>query len=129
MSGTKLEHWEKALRQILNQIDTELEEKYSGSWPRHPARPRRGSTANPKQDGLFAIGATYSAGFGSKLGEGYVVEIRLATLAKVPLKQQKQIEEEAITRLTQLLPEAFPKRELRVQRDGTVYKIIGDLSL
>ena len=39
------------------------------------------------------------------------------------------IEEEVVRQLERLLPEAFPNKDLRVVRDGNIYKIYGDLSL
>ncbi len=121
--------WEEKLREIFDRIDHRLEEQYGNRLPLHPARPVRGATASPEQDGLFEIGAAYTAGFGSTHGEGYVVEARLVTLADVPAVFQEQLEQEVVRQLRAELPAAFPGRNLRVERDGPVYKIIGDLDL
>ncbi|MBO7222834.1 MAG: hypothetical protein J6V70_01715, partial [Kiritimatiellae bacterium] len=68
----KLEEWEERLYTLLREIDGALEDKYGKLYPLHPARPQRGETANPQYDGLFRITASYSAGYGSKLGPGYI---------------------------------------------------------
>jgi len=125
----KATEWEGRLREVFDRIDDELEAKYGRQYPLHPARPPAGSTASREADGLFDIGAVFTPGFGSHHGRGYLVEVRLATPAKVPPAVVEQIEEEVVERLKALLPEAFPGRELRVERDGHLYKIIGDLSL
>jgi len=80
-------------------------------------------------DGLFNVGAAFSAGYGSEIGRGYVVEIRLATPARVPAEVMEQIAEEVVGMLDAELKKSFPRQNLRVSRDGPVYKIHGDLSL
>ena len=70
-----------------------------------------------------------SAGYGSKRGPGYVVEVRMVTLTRVPQFIRDQIEQDAAERLREELPKEFPDKELRVERDGSVYKIHGDLRL
>jgi len=125
----RLQEWEKRLKRVFDEIDEVLEERHGGRYPLHPARPERGATSSREHDGLFNIGAAFSAGYGSEHGPGYVVEVRLSTLAGVPEEVRTAIEEEVVDLLRDKLPKAFPERELRVQRDGTVYKIFGDLSL
>ena len=78
---------------------------------------------------MFNVGASFSAGFGSRLGPGYVVEVRLATLERVPPPIREKIEEEVVDLLRHELPKAFPERHMRVDRDGPVFKIYGDLRL
>jgi hypothetical protein len=121
--------FEKQLKRVFDRIDDHLEDRYGARYPLHPARARRGRTSNREDDGLFNVGAAFTAGFGSELGPGYVVEVRLATLADVPETVRKRIEKEVVVCLRKELPRAFPKRELKVKRDGPVYKIYGDLSL
>ena len=121
--------WEDRLKSVFDQIDIELEERYGGRYPLHPARARRGTTANHESDGLFNIGAAFTPGFGSEHGKGYVVSVRMVTLASVPEDVRETIREAVADRLEVLLPEAFPERDLRVERDGEVYKIVGDLSV
>ncbi|MCX6983963.1 MAG: hypothetical protein NT118_04310 [Lentisphaerae bacterium] len=77
----------------------------------------------------FDVGATYSTGLGSKYGEGYVVEVRWATLSKIPAPMIIESESIAETILDSRLPEEFPGKNLRVVHDGDVMKIVGDLSL
>jgi hypothetical protein len=121
--------WERKLKAVFDGIDRHLEEQYGGTYPLHPARPIRGRTSNPEQDGLFNVGAMFSPGYGSRHGAGYVVEVQMATLSRVPAEIREEIENEVARLLRQRLPEVFPGRELHVERDGPVYKIHGDLSL
>ncbi len=125
----KAEAWEDRLRSVFARIDEELEQEFGSRLPLHPARPRRGATPNPDGDGLFELGAAFSAGFGTKRGRGYVVDLRIATLKSVPAALRREIEDRAIGRLKQDLPAAFPGRRLDVLRDGPAWKIVGDLSL
>ena len=121
--------WEKRLKQVFDKIDDSLERRYGHLYPLHPARARRGTTSNKAHDGLFNVGAAFSAGFGSKHGRGYVVRIRMVTLARVPPRMRGMIEREVVRMLRRELAKAFPKRQLKVSRDGRIYKIHGDLSL
>jgi len=129
MRHHKVEEWESRLKRVFDRVDDYLEEKYGHKYPLHPARPARGATSSKAHDGLFNIGASFSAGYGSKRGAGYVVEVRMVTLTRVPQYIRDQIEEEAVERLREELPKQFPDRELKVERDGPVYKIAGDLRL
>lgn len=126
---TRLEAFEDTLHGVLSEIDGALEERWGARWPLHPARPPRGTAANPQYDGLFRVTASFSAGFGSALGPGYVFRVELSTLRNVPPEVRAEIEEEAVRLLRAGLARAFPGRDLRVDRDGSVYKIHGDLSL
>lgn len=121
--------WEAKLKRIFDQIDQTLEDRYGRRYPLHPARPPRGSTSNPEADGLFNIGASFTPGFGSKSGRGYVVDVRMMTLAGVPRDVQEKMEDEVAELLRSMLPEHFPGRDLRVARDGHVFKITGDLRI
>ena len=80
-------------------------------------------------DGLFNIGASFSAGFGTQIGRGYVIDLHMSTLTKVDKDIKNRIEVDAIKLIKSLLPKYFPERKLEVSRDGSVYKIHGDLSL
>jgi hypothetical protein len=53
----------------------------------------------------------------------------LSTLSKVPPDVIEDIEDFVVEKLRQALPAAFPNRDLKVSRDGPVFKIHGDLSL
>jgi hypothetical protein len=121
--------FEKKLKEIFDRIDDYLEEQYGDRYPLHPARAKRNQTANKEADGLFNVGAAFSAGFGSEYGPGYVVDARMATLADVPEEVQDRLERIVVVCLRKELPKAFPNRKLKVKRDGHVYKIFGDLSL
>ncbi len=125
----KVLDWESRLKAVFDQIDVELERKYAARFPLHPARAKQGATANPEDDGLFDLGAAFSAGYGSKHGAGYTVQIRLATLQRVPPEFVRVIEDEVVERLIVELPRAFPGRDLRVEREGHVFRLIGDLTL
>jgi hypothetical protein len=121
--------WEQELDAVFERIDAALEDRYGDALPLHPARARRGTTARGKHDGLFHVGAAFSAGFGTEHGRGYVVNIRLATLANVSDTLRTKIEHDVLAMLREELPKAFPGRRLEVSRDGNRLKIHGDLSL
>ena len=129
MRHHKIEEWESKLKRVFDRVDDYLEEKYGRKYPLHPARPARGTTSSKAHDGLFDLGASFTAGYGSKRGPGYVVEVRMVTLTRVPHYIRSRIEDEVVERLREELPKEFPDRELQVERDGQVYKIHGDLRL
>ena len=129
MPRGRVERWEKKLRDVFRKIDRELEKKHGRLYPLHPSRAQHGTTARPESDGLFNIGGVFSPGYGSKHGRGYIVEVRLVTLTRVPKRVKNEVETQVVKRLHALLPKAFPGRELDVRQDGPVYKIVGDLSL
>ena len=121
--------WEKNLKKVFDEIDDHLEAKYGSDFPLRSTRPKKGTTSNKEHDGLFRVGAAFSAGFGSELGRGYIVEIRMVTFRRIPAAVRTKIEEDVVTKLNELLPEAFPDKDLEVSRDGPIFKIHGDLSL
>jgi len=125
----KLAEWEKKLQKLINFVDDYLENKYHGKYRLHPARPERGKTSSKTQDGLFSITASFSPGYGSKFGRGYVVDVHVATLDDVEKERIAEIKKEAFEIIKEKLPEFFPNREITVKRDGTLIKIFGDLSL
>jgi hypothetical protein len=124
-----VEEWERRLDSILQDVDQELEARFGELYNLHPVRPANGETGNGQYDGLFRITASFTAGFGSDAGPGYVLTIGFATLEPVSAANRATIEQEAITRLRARLPEVFPGRTLSLIRDGAVWKIAGDLSL
>lgn len=126
---SSLEQFEDKLHGVLSEIDGALEERFGSRWPLHPARPPRGAAANPQYDGLFRVTASFTAGYGSKFGPGYVFRVEASTLASVPESEREAIEEAAVALLREGLARAFPGRDLRVDRDVAGYKIHGDLSL
>ncbi|MBN1479982.1 hypothetical protein EH223_18800 [candidate division KSB1 bacterium] len=129
MRHAAVEEWEKRLDQVMHELDAFLEEQYAGTYVLHPARPLRGRTANPSHDGLFNIAANFTLGLGSKIGKGYVVDIRLVTLEHVSAAVRDEIEDAAMQQLMTLIPKHFPDTHLQVKKDGPVVKIFGDLSL
>ncbi|MFW5741923.1 MAG: hypothetical protein ACOCW3_03270 [Spirochaetota bacterium] len=129
MKHPHLAEFETRLKRLFDAIDDDLEEKYGGRYRLHPARPRRGDTANKAHDGLFNVGATFTPGYGSKLGRGYIVQVEMVTLENVPEDVRESIEREVANRLAEKLPYYFPHRRLSVDRDRNVFKIHGDLRL
>ena len=75
------------------------------------------------------MGVFVTPGFGSRLGRGYLVEIVLATEEAVPRPKRDEIELFVRDLLLEFLPVYFPDRKLTVERDGSMYKIRGDLGL
>jgi hypothetical protein len=129
MRHPKVVAWEKKLKDILDKIDIYLEDTYGRKYTLHPSRSQRGMTSNKSHDGLFSIGASFTAGYGSDYGRGYVVDVDMVTLDSVPDSVEQQIEEDVIKMLQRELPEAFPGKNLRIHKDGNRIKIHGDLSL
>jgi hypothetical protein len=129
MRHPNLIKWEKKLKSVLDDIDVLLEEKYGNEYDLHPARRKHGSTSNRSHDGLFDIRGDFTLGLGSDKGKGYIVDIDLKTLENIPRNIIDQIENETIKELKERLSQAFPDRELKVEKDGNVIKVFGDLSL
>ncbi len=121
--------WEETLKGVFDVLDHELEAEYGTRYILHPSRPARGATANPEDDGLLNVGAAFSAGFGSKYGPGYVVEIRLSTLRNVPAEVREEIKGKVFQGLKNRLPVAFPGKVLHVSEENGIIRIHGDLSL
>lgn len=124
-----LEKWEQKLKKIFDKIDDFLEKNYGELYELHPRRASAGETSNKEQDGLFNVGASYSLGPGSKFGAGYVIEIKFATMEKVPDNVKEEICSVVVEKLKSELPVVFPERHLNVKRDGNIYKIVGDFNL
>ncbi len=129
MLGQQVQDFETKLKQLFDQIDVELENRWGHDYPLHPSRPPQGRSSNPETDGLFNVGASFSAGYGSEYGRGYVIETRMVTLTQVDEETREEIRNYVARRVTELLPEYFPDRDLDVVRDGDLYKVTGDLSL
>jgi glutathione S-transferase len=129
MRHPKLVEFDRKLKALFDSIDDYLEDKYGHLYPLHPARAERGKTSNKGQDGLFNVGVSFSPGYGSTYGRGYVIEVEMVTLANVPDYVREQIEQEVADVAAEKLPYYLPGRKLTVDRDGRLYKIHGDLSL
>ena len=129
MKHHSLDQFEDRLQKLFDEVDDYLEEKYGGEYPLHPARPPRGKTSSNSQDGLFNVGASFTAGYHSEHGRGYVIDVDMVTLANVSSEREEEILRDAVEKVQKLLKERFPERELEVRRDGRLFKITGDLSL
>ena len=117
------------MKSMFDDIDDALEDKYGESFSLHPNRARRGKTSNKEMDGLFNIGADFTPGYGSSLGRGYVVTIRISTLDHIPIDIREKIKSDVELMVHERLPAVFPGRKLQVERDGNLLKIIGDFNL
>lgn len=129
MRHAKAKKWELKLKEVFDEIDALLEERYADHFSRHPARPAKGKTSNPEMDGLINVGASYSAGFGSRFGPGYVVDIRVSTLRRVPKALREEMRGHVQELLIEKLPVAFPGKDLRVDKELRHLRIHGDMSL
>jgi len=129
MRHIKSKAWELRLKEIFDDIDQKLEAEYGNRFSLHPSRPLDGQTSNPEMDGLVNIGASFSAGFGSKLGPGYVVDIRFSTLQHVSKELKEELRNKVQAWLTEKLPVAFPNNTLQVTKEHQHLRIHGDLSL
>ncbi len=129
MRHRKAKQWEMKLKAVFDEIDITLEKEYGDRFSLHPARAKQGTTSNPEMDGLFNVGASYSGGFGSKLGPGYVVDIRLSTLQRIPKALKVDLRSRVQTILQEKLPSAFPGKKLQVDEERDHLRIHGDLSL
>ena len=128
MAKELVESWESKLNALFDEIDDEIEERFGALYDLHPSRPKRGATSSKGQDGLFDIGASFSAGFGSEHGRGYVLDVDMVTLERVPKEVEQHIEQLVADLIKEKLPRFFPGKKLYVRRDGHVFKITGDLS-
>ena len=128
MRHRKAKAWEKKLQTVFDGIDVELETAYADRFDLHPTRPAHGATSSREMDGLFNVGASYSAGFGSRLGPGYVVDIRLSTLQRIPKALKLELRDKVQTMLKEKLPTAFPGKLLYIDRERRHLRIHGDLS-
>jgi hypothetical protein len=129
MRHPSLIQWEKKLKSVLDEVDILLEDRYGDKFDLHPARRSHGTTSNRSHDGLFDIRGDFTLGLGSEKGRGYIIDIDLKTLENVPKDMVEQIEKDVEIELNHRLPRTFPNKALKVERDGNVIKIIGDLSL
>lgn len=117
------------MKELFDRVDRDLEERYAGRWRLRRNRPARGATSNPEADGLFNVGVFFTPGFGSRLGRGYLVEVVIATDETVPPAERAEVENRVRDLVAAFLPDAFPGRDLSIERDGTMLKIHGDLGL
>ncbi len=125
----RTEKMEEALFKALEAADSKMEERYGDRFPLHPARQPHMTSVNRQYDGLFELGAGFSAGFGSKFGPGYALSFRIVTLSSVPDDFRAKFEAEAVEALREELAKTFPDRGLEIVRDVNGWKIVGDLSI
>ena len=125
----RTEEMERKLFDAMERTDAEMERRYGDRFELHPARLPHGKAATRQYDGLFSLSAGFSAGFGSKFGPGYALDLRMVTLESVPGDFRAQFETEAIEFLQNELDQSMPERNLRIVRDVNGWKIVGDLSL
>ena len=126
---TRTERMEQLLFEALEKTDAEMERRYGDRYSLHPARLPHGKASTRQYDGLFSLSAGFSAGFGSKFGPGYALDLRMVTLESVPEDFRAQFESEAIEFLQNELNQSMPERQLKIVRDVNGWKIVGDLSL
>ena len=117
------------MKKMLDEVDKFIEDKYGSDYPLHPARPKRGETANPQADGLFGIRADFTPGYGSEFGRGYLINIEIKTLEFVPYEIRYNIYRDTAKKIKELLPVYFPGRKLILKKDGNHCKLLGDFSL
>jgi hypothetical protein len=129
MRNPLVEAWEEKLNRLLRDVITTLELEFGDVVARHPSRPAHGETPNPQNDGLFRITATFTPGYGSHWGKGYVLDIEPVTLQQFPREVWSVVEAKACQMIREGLEAIFPGRGLELKRDGLTWKIIGDLSL
>lgn len=129
MNHPKLQQFLDTLHEMFQEVDDFLEAQYGHMYTLHPARAEHGETRNKAHSGLFSVDASFSAGYGSEHGRGYVLDFRMVTLEDVPDDVEDEIDEAAVAKIRELLPKYFPDRELEVSRDRNLFKLHGDLSL
>ena len=120
---------EKTMNELCVELDNYLEDTFAGIYPIHPNRPKRGKAASPEYDGLFSTGIEFTLGYGSKFGRWYIVDIDIRTLSLVAEEEKEKVGEASIAKITELLPKYFPNRKIDVEKDGNVFKLVGDFSL
>lgn len=129
ISHPKLVEFERTLKSMFDEIDDYLEDRYGNLYPLHPNRTKRGGTSNKESDGLFNVGCAFSAGYGSQYGRGYVIDVHMSTLSDIPEEVKMIIERETVELVGVKLKTFFPNRNLKVEKDGNIYKIFGNLTL
>jgi hypothetical protein len=120
---------EDKLKKICDLVDDVLEDNYGDSFRLHPNRSKRGEAANKAYDGLFNITASFTAGYGSDLGRGYVLDLNLVTLENVPGEFLDRITREVKDLIAEELKRVFPDREMKIAIEENILKITGDFHL
>ncbi|UPA11800.1 hypothetical protein [Borrelia venezuelensis] len=126
MGISRFEEFENALFKICLDVDCVLEDEFGNSYKVHPSRLSRGKAANGLLDGLFRVTTSFTLGYGSKFGRGYLVIIEIITLDMVDIEFSNRVIERGIKVFGEKLKERFPGKKLFIVQDINVYKIIGD---
>jgi len=129
MYHPKQQAFDDRFKKMFDEVDAYIEDTYGETYALHPVRPERGATANPHSDGLFNLGADFTAGYGSERGRGYLIEVTMVTLDEIDEDVRREIYEATAAKVKELLPKHFPERHLDVHRDGNHFKIQGDFGL
>ena len=122
----ELEH---IMRVMCDDLDHYLEDLFGSRYPLHPNRLPRGKASSVAYDGLFSTGTQFTLGYGSDHGRGYIISVEIRTLSTVKPKDKQEIEQKAMDYIRSLIPLYFPNREITLEKDGNVYKLVGDFSL
>ncbi len=117
---------EKALKEISDRADDALEDAFGEKYNLHPNRMKRGTTPNKSSDGLFNAGFTFTPGYGSDHGRGYVLQFHISTLEKVPKGVYQEFETFTVEYITSILGDYFKQDVVTLVRENTHYKLIGD---
>ncbi|AHH08059.1 hypothetical protein baBA2_000094 [Borrelia anserina] len=125
MGISRFEEFENELFNICLYVDCVLEDEFGNSYEVHPNRLSRGKAANGLLDGLFRVTTSFTLGYGSKFGRGYLIIIEIITLDVVDIKFNNRVIERGIEVFSEKLREKFPERNLSIVHDINVYKIIG----
>ncbi len=129
MKHHKLREWERKLKNICDEADALLEDRFGRMYRLRTNRPERGETDNPEMDGLFNVQAVFTPGFRSRRGRGYLIEVEISTYDDVSAEVKEDIRELVLSVFREKLPEEFPERKLEIGMDGNMIKIWGDLNL
>jgi hypothetical protein len=124
-----MQAFDNRMKEMFDEIDDVLEEKYGDLYPLHPNRPSRGSTSNKAADGLFNVGVQFTAGYGSELGRGYTVDMNIATLEKIPENEREELLLFTVELIQEKLPIFFPGKNQTCERDRNLFKILGNFQL
>ena len=120
---------EENINKLTRALDVFLETNYGDSYVLHPNRRVHGFGSNPSFDGLFCTTSSFTLGYGSSFGRGYIIKIDIRTLDPVSLAFKEEIETTAYNFMRDNLKNYLPDRDIRVVKDGTVLKLVGDFSL
>ena len=117
------------MARLCQALDNHLEDIYGDRYRLHPNRLRRGKGSNPSFDGLFSTSLAFTLGYGSEYGRGYVVNVEIRTLDRVSPDDRAEILAEVFSFISGNLAKYIPGQDLKIVRDGSLMKIVGDFSL